>query len=306
MSGPGLRFRKLDLHVHTPASNDFRDRSVTAEQIVDRAIEAGLQGIAITDHNSGAWIDKVKNAAKGKDLVVFPGVEITCKGGKGGIHLIALFDIERDSSHVSHLLSTLGILPENQGKNEALASKSLTEVIDIIQNAKWGGIAIPAHVTSSKGILKGVEGQQRIGIIRHPGLIAVEATCFQKEKLKKNRKRAVDLLDGTDPNYRRKLAVYQASDNPSSSTDRRHGLAGIGGRCAYFKMEEINLESLIQCFLDPDVRIRQDFEYQDFQYPTINRVFVSGGFLEGENASFNAGLNSVVGGKEPVNLFLLS
>ena len=294
MSGPGLRFRKLDLHIHTPASSDFSNRSVTADQIVDRAIEAGLQGIAITDHNSGAWIDEVKNAAKGKDLVVFPGAEITCKGGTGGIHLIALFDTDRDSSHVSHLLSTLGILPENQGKNESLASKSLTEVIDIIQNTRWGGIAIPAHVTSSKGILKDMRGQQRIGIIQHPGLIAVEATCFQKEELKKNRKRAVDLLDGTDPDYRRKLAVYQASDN---RVPGGHGLAGIGGRCAYFKMEAINLESLRQCFLDSDVRIRQDFEYQDLLYPTINGVFVSGGFLEGATANFNSGLNSIVGGK---------
>ena len=280
MSGPGLRFRKLDLHVHTPASKDFRDRNVSADQIVDRAIEVGLDAIAITDHNSGKWIDKVKNAAKGEDLVVFPGVEITCKGGKDGIHLIALFDIERDASHVEHLLSTLGIQLENQGKNESLASGSLTEVIDTIQNAEWGGIAIPAHVTSSKGILKDMRGQQRIEIIQQPGLIAVEATCFQKEGLENSGKRAVDLLDGNDPTYRRKLAVYQASDNPSGTDAGGHGLAGIGSRYANFKMENINLDSLKQCFLDPDVRIIQDFEFKMGQYPRIENVYISGGFLK--------------------------
>ena len=38
MHGPGLSFKKLDLHVHTPASVDFRDKNVTAKEIVDKAI----------------------------------------------------------------------------------------------------------------------------------------------------------------------------------------------------------------------------------------------------------------------------
>ena len=63
------------------------------------------------------------------------------------------------------------------------------------------------------------------------------------------------------------------------------------------KWRIVNLDSLRQCFLDPDVRIIQDFEYKDIQYPGIKSVSVSGGFLEGQTASFNAGLNSVVGGK---------
>jgi predicted metal-dependent phosphoesterase TrpH len=89
---PGLRFRKLDLHLHTPASRCFGDKSVTAEMIVAEAIQKGLAGIAVTDHNSAAWVDLVKAAAEHSDIVIFPGVEITCMGGTSGIHIIALFD----------------------------------------------------------------------------------------------------------------------------------------------------------------------------------------------------------------------
>lgn len=60
--------------------------------IVAAAIQKGLAGIAVTDHNSGAWVDLVKTAAEHTDLVIFPGVEITCMGGTSGIHIIALFD----------------------------------------------------------------------------------------------------------------------------------------------------------------------------------------------------------------------
>ena len=51
----GLGFRKLDLHVHTPASHDFYG-DITPEDIVAEAIRKGLHGIAVTDHNTGQWI----------------------------------------------------------------------------------------------------------------------------------------------------------------------------------------------------------------------------------------------------------
>ena len=58
MKKHGLSFKKFDLHIHTPASKCFSDKSVTAEQIVAKAIKEGLSAIAITDHNTGEWIDK--------------------------------------------------------------------------------------------------------------------------------------------------------------------------------------------------------------------------------------------------------
>ena len=72
---------------------------------------------------------------------------------------------------------------------------------------------------------------------------------------------------------------------------------GIGIRCAYFKMEKINLASLRQCLLDPDVRILQEFEYESFHYPRIASISLECGFFDGESAVFNEGLNSILGGK---------
>ena len=77
ISFKGTRWFKCDLHLHSPASKCFEDKTVTPEQWVEKAIEKGLQCVAVTDHNSGEWIDKIKLAAQDKDLFVFPGVEIT-------------------------------------------------------------------------------------------------------------------------------------------------------------------------------------------------------------------------------------
>lgn len=129
---PGLRYRKLDLHLHTPASHDFEDKDVTPKQVVQAAIDAGLDGIAVTDHNTGAWVDEVKDAAHGTGLVVFPGVEISCAGGTGGIHVIALFDPKCTRQHVEGLLSTLEIPPEQFGSETVLTHKSPMDVANVI------------------------------------------------------------------------------------------------------------------------------------------------------------------------------
>jgi len=112
----GLGFKKLDLHIHTPKSNCFKG-TCTPDEVVEAAIEKGLAGIAVTDHNSAEWVDEVIDAAKGRPLIVFPGVEVTCTGGKKSIHIIGLFDVDKRAEAVKVLLNVLGITSEALGAN---------------------------------------------------------------------------------------------------------------------------------------------------------------------------------------------
>jgi hypothetical protein len=41
-SGSGLVYRKVDLHIHTPASHDYGDKDVTPEAIVEKALSEDL------------------------------------------------------------------------------------------------------------------------------------------------------------------------------------------------------------------------------------------------------------------------
>lgn len=293
----GLTFRKLDLHVHTPASKDFGDKKVTAKALVEKALQCGLTGIGVTDHNSGAWVDTVKEAASEVGgLVVFPGVELTCQGGKAGIHVIALFDPSCGRVDVESLLGDLELRPNEYGEQTTIIQKTPQEVIETVH--RRGGLATLAHANSTRGALSDMAGMQRTTLVRSPYLNAAEATDFQNVDLAKRRRRVVDWLDGTDPTYQRKLAVYQASDNPAGpGVSGEHGIEGIGTRCAFFKLDEVNIAGLRQCFADPDVRIRQDFEYKTAKYPRLKEVRVKGGFLDGIEAFFHEGLNSILGSK---------
>ena len=47
----GSEWRIWDLHFHTPSSYDYKDKSVTNQQIVDKLIENNVSAVAITDHH---------------------------------------------------------------------------------------------------------------------------------------------------------------------------------------------------------------------------------------------------------------
>lgn len=103
---------QLDLHVHTVHSYDGR---CTVEQVTEAARAAGLNGIAVTDHDSiSGHPDAKKNS--NKDFLVIPGMEISSADG----HIVAL------------------------GISE-LVPKGLpaAETVELIR--KQGGVAIAAH-----------------------------------------------------------------------------------------------------------------------------------------------------------------
>src|SRR5579875_2122211 len=63
----GARWWKFDFHTHTPASEDYGKgshqaqlRSRTPREWLLDFMRAGVDCVAITDHNSGAWVDPLK------------------------------------------------------------------------------------------------------------------------------------------------------------------------------------------------------------------------------------------------------
>jgi len=290
----GLIYRKLDLHIHTPASKCFDDKSVRPEDIISKSLSEGLEAIAVTDHNTGEWIDKIKKASK-KKLIVFPGVEISATGGKRGtVHIIGIFDPSKTTKDIENLLGDLKIKADKYGKENAFTNDSPNIVINKI--TEHGGMAILAHANQEQGVMGGMKGNPRNEVIQNPNLMAVEATDFDNVNKKKKKTRIVDFLDGNHLEYR-KLAVYQASDNPSSTGEGKHSLEGIGSRYTYFKLDEVSFEGLRQCFCDPDVRIRQKDNIKIKKSPKIIYMSISQGFLKNQKVDFHEGLNSIVGGK---------
>jgi ABC-type Mn2+/Zn2+ transport system ATPase subunit len=300
----GLERVAFDLHVHTPASPDWQGGHVSANDLVAHAVTTGLEGIAVTDHGSGDWVDLVKAAATGTHLVVFPGVELNNLAGNEGIHLICLFETDVTSADIDRFLTTIGVLRgAGERRERGTATKGILEILDELE--RFPGIAVLAHCQSSKGALGAMRGDLRTRLVQHPAVLAAEAPAedFHDQQKRSQHKRVYDLLDGSDEIYRRELAVYQASDNPSGQ-GHGHTLAGIGSRFSYFYVERpISLESLRQCFVDRAARIELPEPGAAIgangarPAPGIARLRVVGGFLDGLDLEFHDGLTTILGPK---------
>jgi predicted metal-dependent phosphoesterase TrpH len=75
---------KLDLHNHSRAS---RDSKVSVDELIASAIRTGLDGFALTDHDSVAANAEAVRKGAGAGLIVIPGCEISTREG----HILALF-----------------------------------------------------------------------------------------------------------------------------------------------------------------------------------------------------------------------
>ena len=69
---------RVEFHVHSNHSDGLMD----VKQIIKRAKSAGLDAIAITDHNTFSAIREAKRTAKRSGIMLIPGAEIETKHGE--------------------------------------------------------------------------------------------------------------------------------------------------------------------------------------------------------------------------------
>jgi predicted metal-dependent phosphoesterase TrpH len=76
-----------DLHTHSTAS----DGTLAPADLVRRAAAAGLETLALTDHDTTAGLDEAGAAANELSLTLVPGVEISVTWGGQTVHAVGLW-----------------------------------------------------------------------------------------------------------------------------------------------------------------------------------------------------------------------
>lgn len=277
----GARFWNVDLHVHTPASSDVDAGAygaTTPEEVVQAAMDAGLAAIAVTDHNTVAWCDRVTEAAAGHDLVVLPGVEISTNEG----HLLGIWDEGTSADEIETVLSRLGFSRNQLGTTEACAQFGFAKAAECIQDSD--GLAIPAHVDKEKGLLGLPVASHVHQTLLNPAIAAVEVTDPGAAAAVQNK------IGG-----RRRLACVRGSDAPTPGRCGGHAVTGIGARSTWIKAARPDLRGLQHAFDDPELRVRLEPPPEP-THPTIRSVAVSGGFFDGQSFDFSGDLNCLLGG----------
>ena len=187
----GARWWKFDFHAHTPASSDY-GRGSQQQELRQQSpkdwllayMRAEVDCVAVTDHNSGDWIDRLKTAIEElkadppsdyRELFLFPGMEISVHGG---IHLLAIFDPSKTSSDIDALRGAVGY-QGTSGQSDGVTRKSFIEAVREVASA--GGISIPAHVDGENGLfqLPGTTLQQAVDC---NGIFAMELNNLNAQK----------------------------------------------------------------------------------------------------------------------------
>ena len=282
------QWRRVDLHLHTPASADYQESDVSYLDILRQAENKGLDIIAFTDHNTVAGyrammeevqqlellaqLGRLRKEEKQqlrdyrrlrKKVLILPGFELTATLG---FHVLGIFPPDIDVRELEFLLRQLNVAPDklDEGSTEVGATTDVLTAYRIIGEA--GGLVIAAHANASHGVAmrrSGFGGQTRIAYTQDSHLHALEVTDLEK----KGRRTTARFFNGSRPEYPRRMHCIQGSDAHRLTRDRKHSQhLGVGDRATEVLLREVSFAALRELFLGNDfARTRP---YQAAKAPT--------------------------------------
>ena len=134
----------VDLHSHSMAS----DGSDPPAELVRRALERGLAGLAVTDHNTLGGLSEARRAADGTGLELVPGTELSLSD-QGGMHLLVLW-LEPEGGPLQKRLE--GLREARTGRNtrmvETLTNLGMPITIDEVNEEAQGGSVGRPHIAA--------------------------------------------------------------------------------------------------------------------------------------------------------------
>jgi hypothetical protein len=265
---------KMDLHIHTPASSDYKQAGVTYLDLLQEAERKGLDIIAFTDHNTVKGYQIMIEEIDGLELLerlgrlnheeeqrlkeyrrllqkilLLTGFEFTATFG---FHILGIFPADTPMRDLEFLLLQLNLPREklDEGATDMGATTDVLNAYRIIDEA--GGLVIAAHANSSHGVaLQGLSfgGQTRIAFTQDEHLHALEVTDLEK----RGRKTTTRFFDGSKPEYPRRMRCIQGSDSHRLMRDPNNAKnLGIGERVTEVLLAERSFTGLRAVFLSDD------------------------------------------------------
>lgn len=292
---------KFDFHNHTPASDDYgkgpdqaQHKQISHKDWLLNYMRQGIDCVAVTDHNSGAWIDPLKQALQElafedhpdyRPLYLFPGVEITVQGS---IHILAIFGTDKTTSDIDSLLGAVRYRA-TKGKSDGCSECSAVEVINEI--ARSGGLAIPAHVDQANGLFTVYSGNTLEQVLENKNVFAMEVTDPAQTK--------PQLYIGKNLNWAEVLGTD--SHHPAGTAGQRYP----GSHFTWVKMSEPSYDGLRLALIDGVLSLKRSDGFagdpNTHGQLAIESIVVDDAKYLGRGQSFscqlNPWLNTIIGGR---------
>ena len=279
----GLSYKKCVLHVHTPASKDFKSAGgsvPTPREFLEMALKNGIEVLGICDHHSIDWIKPLRDARDEifretqKEITIFPGIELHTPDS---VHVLVLFDPEKKIEDIETFIGALEIAKTDRGREDYQLKKHGLErgaLLKLIN--EYQGLPVLAHAhQESKGFFKACKGHKVKEDIMARGGIIYEVLQSKVSEVYKTCKNTAcfcqsDIHELNDFNKQEIAFWVQMAPKPT-------------------------LNSLKQVLFEPG-RISFD-EPRLPEYPRIIRLETQTNYFGSLNLSFNDELNVFIGGR---------
>lgn len=297
----GSKWWKFDFHNHTPASDDYGKGSdqahlklISHKDWLLNYMRQGIDCVAVTDHNSGAWVDPLKQALLElsseshpdyRPLYLFPGVEITVQGN---IHILAILPSDKATSDIDSLLGAVKYRA-TKGKSDGCSESSAVEVIDEI--VRSGGLAIPAHVDQANGVFTVCTGNTLEQVLDNNNVFAMEVIDISQSK--------PSLYISKHLNWAEVLGTD--SHHPNGTAGQRYP----GSHFTWVKMSDPSFDGLRLALIDGSLSLKRSDQYSGNPNAhgqlAIESFTVDNAKYLGRGQSFscrlNPWLNTIIGGR---------
>ena len=127
----------IDLHTHSICS----DGSLSPAALIERAAAAGVEVLALTDHDTIAGLDEAQRAAGRLALRLVPGVEISAAWARQSVHVLGLW-IDPSSPELRSVLNAQG----------ELRRMRMRKICARLEKLRLPGAALLAAVESNPGL----------------------------------------------------------------------------------------------------------------------------------------------------------
>jgi len=292
MENRGAKFIRADLHIHSYGdfgSYDVEDTTMTPNAIVDTAIDKNLNVISITDHNEIQNSYTAIEYAKGKNILVIPGVEISTTQG----HLLVYFETYKN------LRDFYGNLTISEDKK--ICNQGIVECLEFAKINKGFGVLAHIELPSGFELTIGRFGPPIEEILKHENLLGLEISSKASLNLytdfddSNDRKRLIKLR-------REKLGLDDSYIIPKLMSSDSHTLNRLGTnadgetKLTRFKVDEMNFHSIKIALLTHESRVRLENEVPEMR-PIIDSINIEGGLLDNVKIKLSSNLTCIIGSR---------
>jgi ABC-type cobalamin/Fe3+-siderophores transport system ATPase subunit len=292
----GSEWRKWDLHIHTPSSYDYKDKSITNEQIINILSKNNISLAVITDHHiiDITRINKLQDLGLQQNITILAGIELRSElGGSESIHFIGIFPQSCNLEEVwTDLQSKCTLKPsdiESKGNDNIYCD--LKETAKVIHNC--GGL-VSIHAGNKTNSVENITNAL-------PYKMAQKCEILENIDIYEVGKKQdeLDYEKNVFPNIQKRPPVIVCSDNHNINNYELKEKCWIKADPAF--------EGLKQIIYEPDerVRIQEEKPEEKQNYLIIDKIkFIDDNFTNNE-ILINPNLTTIIGGKSTGKSILL-